>query len=229
MAKKKIKKIKKVESRALVLSQLDLAPEQKQKIFVATPKEFIKRRVVRGKKEADYVEVGYVIARLNEIFGAVNWNFQVLRETLLDKSVAVYGELTIKDHKKGFSITKGQYGNHDRYPEIPIGDTLKAAASDALKKCASLFGIALDVYWKELERVGKLEDGKPKEKGMSKEAAFDKTKAMIGTQESVDILRQWKEKIIASTFGEKQKAELTELIDKKINEQEQKAKSGTLL
>ena len=59
----------------------------------------------------------------------------------------------------------GQYGNKDRYEAVPIGDTLKAAASDALKKCASLLGIALDVYWPELDRAEK----KVKEKDLPRE------------------------------------------------------------
>jgi len=31
-------------------------------------------------------------------------------------------------------------------PSVSIADDLKAAASDALKKCASLFGVALEMY-----------------------------------------------------------------------------------
>ena len=112
---KKVKKDKRNNNRALVLSSLELTPEQGQKIFLPTPKEFVRQRKIRGGGMANYVEVGYVIARLNEVFGAPNWNFQVLRETIQDKSVAAYGELTIKDHKRGYTITKGQYGNKDRY------------------------------------------------------------------------------------------------------------------
>lgn len=150
--KKKAKKVRNLTMLPAVVNTLDLTQEQKSKIYVPTPPEFIKKRKIRGGGMASYVEIGYVVKKLNEIFGVLNWNFQIIRETLTDKSVGVYGELTIKDHQRGYTLTKGQYGNHPRYPEIPIGDTLKAAASDCLKKCASMFGIALDVYWKELDR-----------------------------------------------------------------------------
>lgn len=225
MAKtKKIRRIKKSGSRALVLSSLELAPEQRNKIFLPTPKEFVKQRKVRGGGMANYVEVGYVVARLNEIFGAANWNFQVLRENILEKAVAVYGELMIKDHKRGFSITKGQYGNKERYAEIPIGDTLKAAGSDALKKCASLFGIALDVYWPELDRAGKeVKEGEAGKK-MTKKEAFDKTKQMIAEQGSWQILNEWKDKITGSQiYNENEKRELVGLIEKRMGEVDERA------
>ena len=61
----------------------------------------------------------------------------------------------IKDYKQGYEVSKTQYGTKERYPGVPLGDTLKAAATDCLKKCASLFGIALDVYWPELDRGSK--------------------------------------------------------------------------
>jgi hypothetical protein len=54
-------------------------------------------------------------------------------------------------------ISKEQYGGSDikKYSQgtkigqpLDIANDLKSAGSDALKKCASLFGIAQDVYWK---------------------------------------------------------------------------------
>ncbi len=140
----------------MVLNSIQLSDNQQRMIYKPTPIQYVKTRKIRGGGMANYVETGYVIDQLNKTFGQANWNFQVIRETIDTKSVAVYGELSVVDHVKGFKITKGQYGSKEKYPEIPIGDTLKAAASDCLKKCASSgFGVALDVYYKELDLAGK--------------------------------------------------------------------------
>jgi hypothetical protein len=64
--------------------------------------------------------------------------------------VAVLGELTVK-FPNGFEITKSQFGTKERLAKMPLGDALKSAGTDSLKKCASLLGIALDVYSSILE------------------------------------------------------------------------------
>src|SRR3990167_11493828 len=107
--KKKTKKTKKTT--ALVISGLSLSPQQVGKIGLSTPREFVKQRKARGGKIVDYVEGGYVISRLNEIFGIANWNFQIIRETITDKSIGGYGEISGIDHKKGYKKKNKQYEN----------------------------------------------------------------------------------------------------------------------
>lgn len=119
-----------------------------------TPKQYIKVRPGPGGISLSYVEVGYVINMLNQVFGW-DWDFRILDQQIGKKQVWVRGELSVraKDH----TITKGQFGgadikfNRTTGEPISIADDLKAAASDCLKKCASMLGIAGDVYWKELE------------------------------------------------------------------------------
>ena len=70
------------------------------------------------------------------------------------EQVWVRGELTIKIQEH--TVTKGQYGGSDikvnRGGEpVSVADDLKAAASDCLKKCASMLGIAGDIYWRDLD------------------------------------------------------------------------------
>ncbi len=128
-----------------------------------TPKEFIKTRPGPGGLPLSYVEVGYVINMLNQVFGW-DWDFKVLEQQIGKKQVWVRGELSVR--AKNHTITKGQFGGADikfhkrSFPSdegrttgepVSIADDLKAAASDCLKKCASMLGIAGDVYWKELE------------------------------------------------------------------------------
>jgi hypothetical protein len=98
-----------------------------------------------------YVEVGYVISMLNQVFGW-DWDFRIIDQQIGKKQVWVRGELTVrlKDHE----ITKAQFGGSDiksnrNGDPISIADDLKTAASDCLKKCASMIGIAGDLYWRD--------------------------------------------------------------------------------
>jgi hypothetical protein len=146
-----MKKIAQKKETGLIIRPASLSLEAKALIQVATPPEFVKERPIRGGKTARYIEGGYVIARLNQVFSPVGWDFEVVEHILDPKEVIVKGKLTVKDHKNGRSISKTQYGTHPRYAEVPTGDALKAAATDCLKKCASLFGIGLDIYWQQLD------------------------------------------------------------------------------
>ena len=194
------KKRNKRKSKALILSQISLAPAQSLAVHAITPAEFIKKRQARGGQVVPYVEGGYITARLNQVFGPLNWNFQVVRETIQDKAVSVYGELTVLDHKNNWRVTKGQYGSHERHDNIPIGDTLKAASTDSLKKCASLFGFALDVYWPELDRAGEKPDNKfvKQETKHNADELFETAKKMISAQKDIDILTEFIKRIKAS-------------------------------
>lgn len=119
-----------------------------------TPQKFVKKRPGPGGISLSYVEVGYVINILNQAFGW-DWDFRILDQQIGKNQVWVRGELTVraKDH----NITKGQYGgaiikmNRQSGEPVSIADDLKAAASDSLKKCASMLGIAGDIFWKDLD------------------------------------------------------------------------------
>lgn len=137
----------------------DVLPQNLTKAQLAfisqkTPSQFIKSRPGPGGISLAYVEVGYVISMLNQVFG-YDWDFKVLDQQVGKKQVWVRGELTVrvKDH----AVTKGQFGgadikmNRSSGEAVSIADDLKAAASDCLKKCASMLGIAGDVYWKDLD------------------------------------------------------------------------------
>ncbi|MBI3485706.1 hypothetical protein HY025_02060 [Candidatus Daviesbacteria bacterium] len=119
-----------------------------------TPTQFIKQRPGPGGVQLSYVEVGYVINILNQVFGW-NWDFRIDDQQVGKRQVWVRGELAVR--LKGQTIVKAQYGGADikmsrsNGEAVSVADDLKAAASDSLKKCASMFGIAGDVYWKDLD------------------------------------------------------------------------------
>ncbi len=147
---------------AAQLEKIDDLPQYLNKaqldfISQKTPAKYIKSRPGPGGISLSYVEVGYVINMLNEVFGW-DWDFQILDQQVGKTQVWVRGELTVR--AKNHRIVKGQYGgaaikiNRTSGEPVSVADDLKAAASDCLKKCASMLGIAGDIYWKELDSWG---------------------------------------------------------------------------
>jgi len=92
-----------------------------------------------------YVEGSVIVQRLNDAFEA-EWTFEVNDHKVFDDEVMVLGKLT---HA---GITKMQFGksritrSRQDNTVVSLGDDLKAAATDALKKCATLFGVGLHLY-----------------------------------------------------------------------------------
>lgn len=129
---------------------------EKQLAFILkkTPKQYVHKRPAKGGGEWEYVTGGYVQKVLNLMFG-FDWSFEIMDEKILHGEAIVKGKLTC--NSGGKSIVKMQYGNKDiifkkaskegeeRQP-LSIGNDLKAAATDSLKKCAAQIGIAADIY-----------------------------------------------------------------------------------
>lgn len=158
-----------VENNNLNANQLAL-------ILKKTPQQYIRQRPAKGGGNWDYVTGGYVKKCLNLMFGW-NWDFEILDEKIIHGEAIVKGKLTCRSN--GQTIVKMQFGNKDivyktekvfnedgkpkmiikygkevqetRPTENPlsIGNDLKSAATDCLKKCASEIGIAADIYNKE--------------------------------------------------------------------------------
>ena len=99
----------------------------------------IKTRRGRGGQQLSYVEGHTVIGRLNEAF-AHAWSFEVVSSQVLDEEVVVCGRLTAS------GSTKEAYGGQTRQNGTAVADVLKGAATDALKKAATLFGVGLHLY-----------------------------------------------------------------------------------
>jgi len=130
-------------------------------ILKRTPKQYVKQRPAKGGGTWEYVTGGYVKKCLNLMFGW-DWDFEIIDEKILHGEAIVKGRLTCRS--AGKTIIKMQFGNKDimyrkqnqdeiqkGIDKIPlsIGNDLKAASTDALKKCAAEIGIANDIYNKE--------------------------------------------------------------------------------
>lgn len=139
--------LSKSENPVLNLSQLKF-------ITAKTPAKFVKKRPGKGGGQWDFVSGSYIKKVLNLAFGW-DWDFQVLdhKFDLAIGQAFVLGRLTVRSGNR--TIIKEQFGRveikmkkADNLP-LDIGNDLKAAATDALKKCASELGIASDIYSKE--------------------------------------------------------------------------------
>lgn len=132
--------------------KLGISQKQWDIIGSKTPQDKIRKRPGRGGQLFDYVETGYMVGLLNTVFNGL-WDFEVTDQQVGTTQVWVRGKLTVYISPE-LKITKTQYGGSDVKKDrngnlIDIADDLKAASSDCLKKCASLFGFASDIYWKE--------------------------------------------------------------------------------
>ena len=128
-----------------------------------TPQELVKYRKGRGGKMFSYAPHNYVTRLLNDAFCHA-WSFEVspLLEFCNSTEVTVRGRLTI--HTPQGAIVKEQFGNQEILPGgMTRGDALKGAGSDALRKCASLLGIALDLYGEEFPETTNAEQAEPRD------------------------------------------------------------------
>ena len=109
------------------------------------PKNLIKTRQGSFGRELSYVEARHYVERLNEAFEGA-WHFEIVLHDILQDEVFVLGTL------KAGGITKQAFGGsqitkrRDNGEVLSIADDLKAAATDALKKAASLFGVGQHLY-----------------------------------------------------------------------------------
>ena len=93
----------------------------------------------------DYVEGHSVIHRLNEALDGA-WSFEIMQHEIREDEVLVLAKLTAE------GITKMNFGvsqvtrERDSGALVSLGDDLKAAGTDALKKCATFFGVGLHLY-----------------------------------------------------------------------------------
>lgn len=149
------------ELQLLNVRQLDV-------ILMPTPPTQIKSRQGKGGQIWRYVNGAYCTKMLNLTFG-FDWDFKVLKHEF-DLNIGqafVLGELTIRIGDK--AITKQQFGRSEikflndwildpktnlkvktkTQKPVDIGNDLKGASTDAMKKCATAFGFFSDVYHAE--------------------------------------------------------------------------------
>lgn len=160
-----------MENKVAIISKNDLTKaegnvlneNQLNFILAKTPKSQIKTRPAKGGGQWSYVSGSYVKKVLNLMFGW-DWDFQIIEQiaNIEFGEIVVKGRLTVRSGGK--TIIKEQFGNKEimfrKGTKTPLsfGNDLKAAATDALKKCANDLGLAQDVYApQEFKEVAVLE------------------------------------------------------------------------
>jgi hypothetical protein len=168
-----------ISPKDLLFTQSPLSAEQIALFYQKTPANKIQQRPAKGGGKWDYVQTGYVIDTLNRIFGylwsfEILTNLEEAIKFAASGTCNVKGRLTACVGDK--TIVKEQFGRcdvkyltepkldadgntvKDKYGNVvkvktdkflDLGNDLKGAASDALKKCASEFGLFRDIYHKE--------------------------------------------------------------------------------
>jgi len=111
----------------------------------AFPDAAIKTRRGGHGKELRYLETWRIVDRLNVALEH-DWSFRILEWKVVESEVVVHGELeaggVIKHAFGSSAVTRSR----DSGEVVSIGDDVKSAASDALKKSATLLGIGLELY-----------------------------------------------------------------------------------
>lgn len=161
-----------------IIGNLPFTTEQFNILMAPTPAKYVKTRDMPGGGKADYVSGHYVMNVLNYATG-FQWDFEVLEEKEKYGQIVIRGRLSFVT-PEGRVISKTQYGraNIKVYSDtiklrngstvkrtdskagqpVDYGNDHKAAATDALKKCASLLGVAWDIYGKEDFKQTKITD-----------------------------------------------------------------------
>lgn len=141
----------------IALNDLDLSRNQVQAFFKKTPADKIKTRPGKGGGTWKYVDGGYVIFVLNALTG-FDWNLEI--ETSVSEALqvatatgvcVVKGRLKLRlgDHyveKTQFGRAEVKFKKGTEKQPLDFGNDMKAAATDALKKCSATFGLFSDVY-----------------------------------------------------------------------------------
>lgn len=113
-----------------------------------------------GKFAADYVDHGTIVQRLLEVVGPFNW--EITSPITNADGIIVGCVATLHCEIDGVEIHISEVGDCER-PTDNSASNLKAATSDALKRCAMRIGLGLhlwvgDAYYLDRALGGKRDD-----------------------------------------------------------------------
>lgn len=141
------------QEKSLVLADTCLSTKQLLTILQKTPRKHIYTRPARGGGQWNYVTGVYVKKVLNYVFGWL-WSFEIKSTEEKHGQIIVNGRLSIHDKQGNVIMWKEDTGRADIKMKkdgsgvLDYGNDQKSANTDCLKRCASQFGIASDIYGK---------------------------------------------------------------------------------
>lgn len=134
-----------------------LTEEQIKLINRRTPESEVTIKIDEGGNEYKSVKASYIKKMLNLIFD-FDYDFEIITKEYFaaSKEVLVHGKLTFRSNGKtslkeqfgGFRTVTQTETSGSRTTTAPLNlvSCFKAAATDALKKCASEIGLCWDIY-----------------------------------------------------------------------------------
>ena len=156
------------------LSTIQTPELVKKKVSAPLPEYIIQERDAGKSKKLSYISGATVIDILNNTFGHLGWDFEIVNKWMQEctpwvnkynggvaeeqNPVAfVHGRLTVRVlNEKGEYVTvvKESFGSKSVIgKQNEQESTFKSAQTDALKKAASLLGIGADLYRGESEQA----------------------------------------------------------------------------
>jgi len=139
--------------------------EQAQALYdrLTAPFEPVHRVPIGGGGDAPYLSGEQVVTRLNETLTPLGWTFTVVEHGIHAEADELWalGRLAVthrpdsEGRLQPCDVVRMQFGSNKikrakaSGQPLDIGFDLKGAATDALKKCATLIGIGLDLTQKE--------------------------------------------------------------------------------
>lgn len=114
------------------------------------PRE-MERQLKKGGTSLTYIPVSEVITRLNKVLGVDKWSFEIIscgRDTLDPDYIVAHIRMTwYSQEPLGLIVRDGIGGQKIKRTKsgeiVDLGDEMKGAVSDALKKAAQTFGVGL--------------------------------------------------------------------------------------
>lgn len=154
-------------------------------------KDWIKQRKVGGNT-LDYIEGTRVIEILNQAF-SYQWSFEIISYKLIEaepwknqeqgKYALLIGQLTVPGlGVKQAPGTKTVIGRTDTQESV-----FKAAMTDSLKKCATLFGIGKELYLDEPVSTNNTSSQSSKSFDPKDVQRLKEIKAILGVKENKDL------------------------------------------
>jgi len=98
-------------------------------------------QIRRGNTALDYLTGEQVVSRLTAVLGLDGWEFEIREHGRSGDTLWALGRLTV--HLPTRTVVREQFGECVTQRGMAEGDSLKGAATDALKKCATLVGVGL--------------------------------------------------------------------------------------
>lgn len=149
----KVNALYKIEASKLSAVQNIFTTDQLKLLHQATPEQHIHRLPATAGQKAGlpFVTGGYMKHMLDRLTGGL-WSFEIKEKGNASGQIWVLGRLNLYKSDGTILIFKEQFGRagikcrKGTSDPIDIGNDMKAAATDALKKCASELGIARDIY-----------------------------------------------------------------------------------